>query len=68
MMLNRSFLLAAPIAFLVLAGCTDEQKNSLKDDANQAGEAASNAAETAVDATKQGVHNAAEDIADKTSD
>ena len=34
MMPNRSFLLAAPIAFLVLAGCTDEQKNSLKDDAN----------------------------------
>ena len=67
-MLNRSLLLAAPIAMLLLVGCTQEQKDNLKDDANQAGEAASNAAETAVDATKQGVHNAAEDIADKTSD
>ena len=67
-MLKRSMLLAAPIALLVLTGCTEEQTNSLKNDANQAGEAASNAAETAVDATKQGVHNAAQDIADKTAD
>ena len=66
-MTNRSFWLALPIALFMLTGCTEEQKESLKADANEAGSAASNAAETAADATKEGVHNAAEDVADNTS-
>lgn len=65
-MINRSLWLALPLALVALTGCTDEQSASLKTDADQAGDAASNAAHTAADATKQDVHDAAEDIADDT--
>ena len=64
-----SSLLVAPIACLVLAGCCAEAPEpNFENDADQIGEAASNAANTAVDATKKGVHDAAQGIADETSD
>jgi hypothetical protein len=59
---------AVAILGLSLAlGCSEEQTQSLKNDADQAGSAASDALKTAGDATRDDVHQAAESVADDTS-
>lgn len=63
----RPLCLAVPLALAMITGCSEEQKDSLKADADQAGDAASNAVQTAGDATKQDVHDAAQDVADNTA-
>lgn len=63
----RPLWLAIPLALAAATGCTDKQSNDLKADADQAGDAAKNAAQTAGDATKKDVHDAAQDVADKTA-
>ncbi|MDG2032282.1 MAG: hypothetical protein P8J45_14890 [Phycisphaerales bacterium] len=60
------------ITFLVLGtclvfGCSEQQTESLKSDANQAGSATSDALKTAGDATRDDVHDAAQSIADDTN-
>ena len=63
----RTLWLTVPIALCALTGCTDEQKASLKADADEAGDAATNAVQTAGDATKDDVHDAAQDVANNTA-
>ena len=60
------------ITFLVLGsclafGCSEQETESLKTDANQAGSATTDALKTAGDATRDDVHEAAESIADDTN-
>ncbi len=51
----------------LVIGCSEQETESLKTDANQAGSAASDALKTAGDATRDDVHDAAQSIADDTS-
>ena len=48
-------------------GCSEEQTQSIKTDADQAGSAASDALQTAGDATRDDVHEAAQSVADDTT-
>jgi hypothetical protein len=64
--MKRSIFFAVPVVLAAFACCTEKEKTEFKGDADQAGDAAKNTYEDAKDATKQGINNAANDVAEKT--
>ena len=64
--MKRSILFAVPVVLAAFAGCTEQEKSDFKGDANEAGDAAKNTYEDTKSATKKGINNAANDVAEKT--
>jgi hypothetical protein len=65
--MKRMISTLATLGICLAFGCSEEQTQSLKSDADQAGSATSEALKTAGDATRDDVHDAAESVAGDTS-
>ena len=64
--MKRSILFTVPVVLAAFAGCTEQERSEYKSDANEAGDAAKNTYEDTKNATKEGINNAANDVAEKT--
>ena len=65
--MTRIILLALPLCLGVLVGCNEEQKSDMQTDLDKTGDSASDTLENAKDTAQQGVHDAAQSVADDTS-
>lgn len=66
--MKRLVLLTAPLALAAFIGCTQEEKATMKSDLDQTGESAKATLENAKDTAQQGVHDAAQSVADDTAE
>ena len=65
--MKRLALLALPVAIAAFVGCTKDEKSQLKSDLDQTGDSAKSTLENAKDTAQQGVHDAAQNVADDTA-
>ena len=65
--MTRTLMLVLPLSFIAFVGCTKDEHSTLQSDLDKTGDSASATLEDAKDTAQQGVHNAAQSVADDTS-
>jgi Tfp pilus assembly protein PilP len=60
-------LLSSALGLALLVGCNEKQNSDLQSDLDQTGDSASTTLENAKDTAQEGVHDAAQSVADDTA-